>query len=58
MLNWALIKSPINWVTVLLMTIIGMMLLNLILTPWHIPTKQNSGVSPQSEFGPILATQQ
>ena len=29
MLNWALIKHPLNWVTVTLMVIIGMIALNL-----------------------------
>lgn len=35
MVNWGILKHPINWVTVTLMVFIGMMALNLILTPYH-----------------------
>lgn len=35
MLNWKLMSHPINWVTVLLMVFIGVMVTNLLLTPWH-----------------------
>lgn len=55
MLNWALIKHPANWFTVTLMTIIGFILLNLILTPWHIPTKGSVGLDANSAPSPNLA---
>lgn len=52
MLNWAIMKHPVNWVTVFLMVAIGMIALHLLLTPWHTPTP--SGLSANSEPGPIL----
>lgn len=35
MLNWRLISHPINWVTVFVMVFIGVMVLNLLLKPYH-----------------------
>ena len=37
LLNWKLLSHPINWVIVVLMVLIGVMVMNLILTPWHTP---------------------
>lgn len=42
MLNWKLMAHPINWVTVLLMVFIGVMVMNLLLTPWHSPHRVGS----------------
>ncbi len=58
MLNWAILKHPINWVTVFLMTVIGIIVLNLVLTPWHIPQQSGADLSPNSVPGPYLATYQ
>lgn len=48
-LNWALVKHPLNWVIVFLMVAIGIIVVNLLLTPWHIPQKGSVGLSPNSE---------
>lgn len=53
-LNWGILKHPLNWFTVVLMTIIGFMLLNVILTPWHLPQKNQIGLDANSEPGPTL----
>ncbi|MDE2019756.1 MAG: hypothetical protein KGJ13_05430 [Patescibacteria group bacterium] len=58
MLNWAIIKLPLNWFTVFLMTVIGVFLLNVILHPFHIPQNNTTGLSPNSEPSPTLATTQ
>ncbi len=58
MLNWAIIKHPVNWIIVLLMTVIGMILLNLVLTPWHLQQKSSAGLDANSTPGPDLATSQ
>lgn len=47
-LNWAIAKNPINWITVFLMVSIGIMVLNLLLTPWHIPQRGQLGLGPNS----------
>jgi len=52
LLNTALLKHPINWVTVFLMTVLGMIVLNLLLTPWHIPQKDTAALSANSAPGP------
>jgi hypothetical protein len=57
MLNWALMKHPVNWLTITLMVIIGLIALNLILTPWHADVSIN-GVSDASKPLPDLATVQ
>ena len=57
-INVGLIRHPMNWVTVLLMSIIGLIALNLILTPWHIPTKTSTDLNANSIPGPYLATSQ
>lgn len=43
MLNWGIIKHPINWVTVGLMVFIGLMAFNLLLTPYHPTDKGATG---------------
>lgn len=60
MLNWALLKHPLNWVIVTLMVILGVFLLNVILTPFHLPQKGTFGLSPNSNLGtwPYLAATQ
>lgn len=58
MLNWALIKSPLNWITVFLMVFIGIMALNFLLAPWHLQPLNNGELSANSEPGPLLATMQ
>lgn len=35
-INTALIKHPVNWITIFLMVFIGVMVVNLILSPWHV----------------------
>lgn len=57
-LNWRIIANPVNWVTVLLMTIIGVIALNLLLTPWHIPQKNSVGLNANSIPGPYLSPTQ
>ncbi|MDE2019917.1 MAG: hypothetical protein KGJ13_06265 [Patescibacteria group bacterium] len=57
-INMKIIAHPMNWVTVVLMTIIGLIALNLILTPWHIPTKTSDQLNANSVPGPYLATSQ
>jgi hypothetical protein len=42
MLNWALLKHPLNWLTVFLMVFIGGIVLNLALTPWHQKSAANN----------------
>lgn len=49
LLNWPLLKHPMNWVTVLLMVFIGGMVLNLLLSPWHIPQKNGDKLNANSE---------
>jgi hypothetical protein len=57
MLNWSLMKHPINWVTVTLMVLLGVIALNLVLTPWH--TQQSGGgVGSTSQPLPDLARTQ
>jgi hypothetical protein len=34
MLNWELMRHPMNWITIILMTIIGMMLIDIALQPF------------------------
>lgn len=55
MLNWGLVKSPANWVTVFLMVFIGTMALNYVLAPWHVQPLNNGELSPNSMPGPILS---
>lgn len=55
LLNWGIIKHPVNWVTVVLMVVIGIIALNLILTPWHLSAPQTTGLSANSQPGPDLA---
>jgi hypothetical protein len=54
LLNTGLLKHPMNWVTVLLMSIIGFMALNLIMTPFLQDAPDNSELSPNSIPTPIL----
>jgi len=56
MLNWALMKHPINWVTITLMVIIGTIALNIVMTPWH--ANKSSGPGDTSKPLPDLATMQ
>lgn len=58
LINWAIISHPINWVTVLLMVTLGMIALNLILTPWHAANPDSVQLNANSVPGPYLATQQ
>jgi hypothetical protein len=59
MLNWGIITHPMNWVTVLLMVVIGMIALNLLLTPWHSGAPITStGLNSNSIPGPYLAFSQ
>lgn len=58
MLNWGLISHPINWVTVTLMVFIGVIVLNLVLTPWHVTKPDSTGLNANSIPGPYLATSQ
>lgn len=55
-INWAIIKHPLNWVIVLLMTFIALIALNVVLTPWHKP--QADALAPNSQPGPILSPTQ
>lgn len=55
-INWDIIGHPVNWVTVTLMTIIGLFALNLLLTPWHAP--QSTGLNANSIPTPDLSTLQ
>lgn len=48
MLNWGIAKNPLNWVIVFLMVSIGIILLNLLLTPWHIAQKGSIGLGSNS----------
>lgn len=57
LLNTAILKHPLNWVIVFLMVFIGVMVLNLVLTPWHIMQKGN-GLSANSTPSPNLAMMQ
>lgn len=57
-LNWGIVMHPINWITILLMVLIGMIALNLVLTPWHIPQKNSDQLNANSTPGPYLATSQ
>jgi len=58
LLNFAILKHPVNWVTVLLMVFVGIAVLNLLLTPWHIPQKTGADLGANSIPGPYLATSQ
>jgi hypothetical protein len=58
MLNWALLKHPVNWVTVFLMVFIGTMALNLVLSPWHIAPLNSDELGPNSMPGPSLSPMQ
>jgi len=57
-LNWRIMAHPINWVTVFLMVVIGIIALNLVLTPWHIPQKNSTELNANSIPGPYLAFSQ
>ncbi len=57
-LNWGLISHPINWVTVFLMVTLGMIALNLLLTPWHVQGENSVSLNANSIPGPYLATSQ
>jgi len=35
MINWELVSHPVNWIIVFLMVFIGVMVLNLLLSPFH-----------------------
>lgn len=48
MINWAIAKNPINWIIIFLMVTIGIIVMNLLLTPWHIPQKGAIGLGPNS----------
>lgn len=54
-LNWAILAHPMNWVTVTLMVFIGLIALNLVLTPWHIAVKNDTELNANSVPGPYLA---
>lgn len=54
MLNWALVKHPVNWITIFLMVFIGTMVLNLILAPWHVAPLNNGSLSSTSTPLPDL----
>lgn len=41
MLNWKLMSHPINWLTILVMVVVGVMVVNLALTAWHSQQSQN-----------------
>lgn len=49
LLNTALMKHPMNWVTVFLMVFIGGIVLNLMLSPWHLPQKNADHLGANSE---------
>lgn len=57
-LNLRIMAHPINWVTIFLMVVIGIIALNLVLTPWHIPQKNSTELNANSIPGPYLATSQ
>ena len=48
MLNWAIAKNPLNWIIVFLMVAIGIIVMNLLLSPWHIAQKGALGLGPNS----------
>lgn len=57
-LNFAILKHPVNWLTVFLMVALGMIALNLILTPWHTQSPDSVELNANSVPGPYLATSQ
>lgn len=48
MLNWSIAKNPLNWIIVFLMVSIGIIVMNLLLSPWHIAQKDSLGLGPNS----------
>lgn len=55
-LNTELMSNPVNWITVTLMVFIGIIFLNIILSPWHIPQKNTEEIAAnfQPFFQPMM----
>jgi hypothetical protein len=44
MLNWKLMSHPINWLTIFVMVVVGVMVVNLGLSSWHSQQANNPAI--------------